>query len=49
MKSSLTPATKRLFDVDELSPLLSRAKGEVFHSVAAKLLYVAIRATYYWR
>ena len=43
-KSSPTPATKKLFDVDKLSPLLSRAEGEVFHSVAAKLLYVAVRA-----
>ena len=43
-KSSPTPATKRLFDVDESSPLLSRDEGELFHSMAAKLLYVAIRA-----
>ena len=39
-----TPATKKLFDVDEKSPLLARNQAEVFHSVAATLLYVAIRA-----
>ena len=43
-KTLPTPATKRLFDVNEKSPPLSRAEGEVFHSVSAKLLYVAIRA-----
>ena len=33
-KASPTPAMKRLLDVDEeSSPLLSRAEGEVFHSV----------------
>ena len=42
-KVSPTPATKKLFDVDERSPPLSGAEGEVFHRVAAKLLYVAIR------
>ena len=39
-----TPATKNLFDVDEKSAPLARKEGEVFHSVSAKLLYVAIRA-----
>ena len=38
-----TSATKKLFEVDEKSPLLSKHEGEIFHSVAAKLLYVAIR------
>ena len=39
-----TPATKNLFEVDKKSPLLSNHEGEIFHSVATKLLYVAIRA-----
>jgi hypothetical protein len=39
-----TPATKKLFDVDEKSAPLTKKEGVVFHSVSAKLLYVAIRA-----
>jgi Reverse transcriptase (RNA-dependent DNA polymerase) len=39
-----TPATKSLFVVDDKSPLLGKGEAETFHSVAAKLLYVAIRA-----
>jgi hypothetical protein len=43
-KSVTTPAQKHLFDIDESSPLLSTKEAEAFHSVVAKLLYVAIRA-----
>lgn len=39
-----TPAKKSLFEVDLLSPMLSRKDSERFHSVVAKLLYVAPRA-----
>ena len=38
------PATRSLFVVDDDSPLLNKGEAETFHSVAAKLLYVAIRA-----
>ena len=39
-----TPAKRTLFEVNENSPSLPKDEAEVFHSVAAKLLYVAIRA-----
>ena len=38
-----TPAAKDLFDIDPLSPLLPKTSADVFHSVVAKLLYVALR------
>ncbi len=38
-----TPSTKTLFNVDKKSPLLPTDKAEVFHSIVAKLLYVAKR------
>ena len=34
-----SPATLRLFEVDETVPLLSTTKAEKFHSITAKLLY----------
>jgi hypothetical protein len=39
-----TPATRTLFEVDDASPLLNKDDAEIFHSVVAKLLYVATRA-----
>jgi hypothetical protein len=39
-----TPARKNLFDVDQTATNLTKAEAEIFHSVTAKLLYVAIRA-----
>jgi hypothetical protein len=39
-----TPAKRNLFEVDEESVPLSLQEAEVFHSISAKLLYVAIRA-----
>ena len=39
-----TPARKDLFDVDETAQRLTGERAERFHSVAAKLLYVSIRA-----
>ena len=39
-----TPARKNLFDVDQTAVPLPKADAEIFHSVTAKLLYVAIRA-----
>jgi hypothetical protein len=39
-----TPALKDLFDVDDTSPRFSKAEGEVFHILRAKLLYVLLRA-----
>ncbi|KAL7572191.1 hypothetical protein ACA910_005538 [Epithemia clementina (nom. ined.)] len=38
-----TPATKELFDESPTSPPLAPAKQERFHSIVAKLLYVAHR------
>jgi hypothetical protein len=43
-RTATAPALKNLFDVDDTSPMLSKAEGEVFHSVCAKLLYVSLRA-----
>jgi Reverse transcriptase (RNA-dependent DNA polymerase) len=43
-KTVTTPAQKHLFDIDELSLRLQKEESEAFHSVVAKLLYVAIRA-----
>jgi hypothetical protein len=42
-KPAATPAKKNLFDVDKRSPLLEKTKAERFHSVVAKLLYIAKR------
>jgi hypothetical protein len=39
-----TPAKKDLFSMDESSPLLEKEETERFHSVVAKLLYIATRA-----
>jgi len=40
-----TPATRALFEVNDVSPLLNKDGAETFHSsVAAKLLYIATRA-----
>ena len=41
--NAVTPAKRDLFEVDHSSPTLSTEKGELFHSVTAKLLYVGIR------
>jgi hypothetical protein len=40
----VTPAKKDLFEIDESSKRLPKVESEVFHSVVAKLLYVALRA-----
>ena len=39
-----TPATKKLMNVDEESPLLNEEKSAEFHSTTAKLLYLEKRA-----
>jgi Reverse transcriptase (RNA-dependent DNA polymerase) len=39
-----TPAKRSLFDLDEQSVLLTTPEAGTFHSISAKLLYVAIRA-----
>ncbi|MEL6660658.1 MAG: reverse transcriptase domain-containing protein, partial [Bacteroidota bacterium] len=39
-----TPATKNLFEIDPESPTLPEKPAETFHSIVAKLLYVAVRA-----
>jgi hypothetical protein len=39
-----TPARKTLFDVDKDSPRLTEEQSDIFHSITAKLLYVATRA-----
>lgn len=41
---SRTPASAELFQVDESSPLLDDERKESFHSLVAKLLYMAKRA-----
>jgi hypothetical protein len=38
-----TPASKDLFNIDNQSPLLKQDRQETFHSVSAKLLWVAKR------
>jgi hypothetical protein len=43
-ESIRTPAAIDLFHVDEKSPALSKDKSEKFHSIVAKLLYMAKRA-----
>ncbi|MBS0645922.1 MAG: hypothetical protein JSR97_04975 [Verrucomicrobia bacterium] len=42
-KESRTPASVELFSVDEMSKDLDKGKREKFHSVVAKLLYMAKR------
>ena len=39
-----TPATKRLFDVDEDAEKLVGKQADLFHSIVAKLLYVCKRS-----
>jgi hypothetical protein len=39
-----TPARKTLFDVTDKTAKLEKPEADIFHSVTAKLLYVAIRA-----
>jgi hypothetical protein len=43
-KLAATPAKKYLFEIDETLPVLDKREAEVFHSIVAKLLYVATRA-----
>jgi hypothetical protein len=43
-RTATTPARKNLFDVDKTAPRLTGERAERFHSVAAKLLYVSLRA-----
>ena len=43
-RTATTPAKRDLFDINESSPRLENKEAETFHSVVAKLLYVAIRA-----
>ena len=38
-----TPATKKLFEVDDESPRLATEDSELFHSIVARLLYVGNR------
>jgi hypothetical protein len=38
-----TPARKNLFDVNDDSPRLTGEEADIFHSITAKLLYVATR------
>ena len=42
-KTATSPAKRDLFVIDENSKELSDGKGEIFHSVTAKLLYVSKR------
>jgi hypothetical protein len=42
-KGATTPATKNVFDIKPGIPLLQKSKSELFHSIVAKLLYVAKR------
>lgn len=42
-KSVMTPATKKLFKISEESPDLNPKRGELLHSITAKLLYVLQR------
>ena len=43
-RTATTPAKRDLFEINESSPRLEVKEAETFHSVVAKLLYVAIRA-----
>jgi hypothetical protein len=42
-KSAASPAKRDLFEIDEDSEILGKDRGEIFHSVSAKLLYVSKR------
>jgi hypothetical protein len=42
--TSTTPAMRDLFDIDDNSPRLNKARSENFHSIVAKLLYISKRA-----
>ena len=42
-KGATTPANKNLFEIDPESPQLDKTQAERYHSVVAKLLYVAQR------
>ena len=44
VKSSITPAAKNLFDVNDDDEKLSAQRSDNFHSITCKLLYVAQRA-----
>jgi hypothetical protein len=39
-----TPAKRDMFEIDENAQMLGKRYAEIFHSVAAKHLYVSIRA-----
>jgi hypothetical protein len=43
-RTAATPAKRDLFETDKNAQVLNKRDAELFHSVAAKLLYVAIRA-----
>jgi hypothetical protein len=43
-RHTTTPAKKNLFDIDAKAQLLPKSEAECFHSMVAKLLYVATRA-----
>lgn len=43
-ESNKTPAANDLFQVDKESPLLDKERAKLFHSIVAKLLYMAKRA-----
>ncbi|GAX20129.1 hypothetical protein FisN_17Lu131 [Fistulifera solaris] len=43
-QEATTPAKSNLFDIDEASPALEGDEFDVFRSVVAKLLYIAVRA-----
>jgi hypothetical protein len=44
MRTAATPAKRDLFDIDAQATPLTTKESETFHSVVAKLLYVATRA-----
>ena len=41
-----SPATERLFEIDEKSPLLADKRREKFHRVVAQLLYLTLRVKF---
>ena len=43
-RTAVTPARRDLFNSDDNAQRLAKKDAEVFHSIAAKLLYVSIRA-----
>jgi hypothetical protein len=42
-KTAATPSKRDLYKICEKSKVLERSKGEIFHSIVAKLLYVSHR------